>query len=152
MMQKELKYIGIDPGVKTGFAVYNPIEKKIELETIQLHQGFFKVLRLRQEFEIEIVIEDPNKWTFFKKEDTSAGARRQGAGSVKRDFKAWKDFFEDFNIPFYPVRPERLRNQHAKDEVLFRRITGYTGKSSEHARVAGMLVWQRNPGFKRIDK
>jgi hypothetical protein len=138
-MRKKI-FIGIDPGVNTGLAMYTPAEKKLELFTVKIHEGFDTVAKLAPFFDIEVVIEDPNQWTHFQN-SKDAKAKLQGAGSVKRDFSAWRDFLNDWKIPLRAVRPDKTRNLYAKQVGMFAKITGYTKRSSEHARVAGLLVW-----------
>lgn len=140
-MAKKL-YIGIDPGVSTGFAVYDPADKALVLSTVLLHEGFDEVKRLKETHDLEVVIEDPNLWTYFKG-TKNAKARLQGAGSVKRDYSAWRDFLKSLNIPFKSVQPNKTRNAWADDSGLFQKITGYKKKSSKHARVAALLVWRK---------
>jgi hypothetical protein len=140
--KKPLLLIGIDPGRNTGFAVFNPANKALVLRTLKLHKGFEHVSQLLNFFSVEVDIEDPNLWTHFASTDKKVMARIKGVGSVMRDFSAWVDFFEEYNIPFRKRRPDKTRNSFAYDEQLFRKITGYTGRCSEHARVAAMLVWK----------
>lgn len=140
-MRKKL-FIGIDPGVSTGFAVCDPAEKSLVLSTILLHEGFEEVKRLNESHDLVVVIEDPNLWTYFKG-TKNAKARLQGAGSVKRDYSAWRDFLTSLKIPFKAVQPNKTRNAWADDPALFRKLTGYAKKSSKHARVAALLVWRK---------
>lgn len=140
-MKRKL-FIGIDPGVKTGFAVYDADYKTLELFTFKIHQGFDYLRRNAEYFDFQVTIEDPNLWTHFQN-SKDAKAKLQGAGSVKRDFSAWRDFLNDLKIPFKAVRPDKTRNSYAKDETLFQKITGYTKRCSEHARVAALLVYKR---------
>ena len=134
--------IGIDPGVKTGFAMYTPKDNKLELFTYKIHEAFDVMAKLAPFFDLEVVIEDPNQWTHFQN-SKDAKAKLQGAGSVKRDFSAWRDFLNHWHVPFKAVRPDKTRNGYAKDETLFQKITGYTKRCSEHARVAALLVWRK---------
>jgi len=137
----EPKYlIGIDPGVNTGFAIYEKGSKKLILRTLKLHQAFDQVRQLKDRIQT-VVIENPNLWTHFSKQDKAVSARLQGAGSVKRDFKAWEDFLTDEGISFRSVRPDKNRNKMATDIKVFGFITGYKDRCSEHARVAAMLVY-----------
>ena len=140
-MAKKL-FIGIDPGVNTGFALFDPEKKTLTLRTLKLHEGFREVENLYKFFDLHVTIEDPNQWTHFRSYK-EAKAKLQGAGSVKRDFSAWRDFLNDWEIPFTAVRPDKQRNLYATNEGLFKKITGYEKRSSGHARVAAMLVWRK---------
>lgn len=132
-------YIGIDPGVKTGFAIYNKATRELQLYTLKLHKAFDMVRQLKPSI-AGVVIENPNLWTHFSNSN-QAKAKLQGAGSVKRDFKAWDDFLKDEGISFTSRRPDKHRNKLATDNDLFNRTTGYNKKCSEHSRVAAMLVY-----------
>lgn len=133
--------IGIDPGRNTGFAVFNHERRGLNLRTYKIHEAFLEIVKMLQFFDVDVVIENPNLWTRFR-DSKEAGARLQGAGSVKRDYSAWVDFLEGFNIPYKSLRPDKTRNSIATDINLFQKITGYTGRCSQHARVAAMLVWK----------
>lgn len=135
--------IGIDPGTHTGIAVLNPKTKSLLLRTLMIHQAFNEVDELLKcKFNIEVVIEDPNLWTHFSGDDKKARERLQGAGSVKRDYSAWRDFLKDRGVSFTALRPDKTRNRLATDPALFKQITGYADRCSEHARVAAMLIWR----------
>jgi hypothetical protein len=140
-MRKKL-FVGIDPGVHTGFATFDPEKKELELFTYQIHQAFDHLQKIAPFIDLHVTIEDPNQWTHFKSYK-EAKAKLQGAGSVKRDFSAWRDFLNDWEIPFTAVRPDKTRNNCATNKELFRSITGYTKQSSGHARVAALLVWRK---------
>lgn len=141
-MQRSKYYIGIDPGVNTGFAIYDPVKKTLELFTYKIHQAFDVVAKMAPFFDLEVVIEDPNLWTHFQN-TKDAKAKLQGAGSVKRDFSAWRDFLNEWKIPFTAVRPDKTRNSYADDETLFQKLTGYTKRCSKHSRVAALLIYKK---------
>lgn len=134
--------IGIDPGTHTGIAVFDPEKKTLLLDTLKLHEAFRQMGQLNQFNDLEVVIENPNLWTHFHN-SKDAKAKLQGAGSVKRDYSAWTEFLTDYGIPFTGVRPDKTRNGYAKQQALFVKITGYSKRCSEHARVAALLVWRK---------
>lgn len=133
--------IGIDPGVNTGFAVFDLVTKELELYTFKIHEAFDKIRELKSNI-VSVVVENPNLWTHFGN-SKDAAAKKQGAGSVKRDYSAWSDFLESEKIEFLGLRPDKNRNAYAYNKDLFFRTTNYTKRCSEHARVAAMLVFNR---------
>ena len=64
----------------------------------------------------------------------------QGAGSIKRDATIWEDFLTDKKIPFEMVAPSR--NSTKLSAEVFKRLTGWQGRTSEHSRDAAMLVFK----------
>ena len=137
--------IGIDCGVNTGFAVWS-IERKdfLLVESMEIHKALFQVMDyLKREKKVKVFIEDARKWSggIHKTKEEKASVA-QGAGSVKRDAKIWEDFCNDLEIPFSLLRPNNRITKLTKEQ--FKAITGWTGRTNNHARDAGMLVFQRN--------
>ena len=129
--------IGIDPGTHTGVAVWDTREGKfLSLETLPIHKALLRVLVLTSDQVAEVVFEDARQRTWFGKGDTNAKA--QGAGSVKRDCSIWEDFCRDYGIPFQAKPPVKGATKVTSD--YFKMVSGWTGRTSEHARDAAMLV------------
>ena len=129
--------IGIDPGTHTGVAVWDTREGKfLSLETLPIHKALLRVLVLTSDQVAEVVFEDARQRTWFGKGDTNAKA--QGAGSVKRDCSIWEDFCRDYGIPFQAKPPIKGATKVTAD--YFKMVSGWTGRTSEHARDAAMLV------------
>lgn len=129
--------IGIDPGTHTGVAVWDTREGKfLSLETLPIHKALLRVLVLTSDQVAEVVFEDARQRTWFGKGDTNAKA--QGAGSVKRDCSIWEDFCRDYGIPFQAKPPVKGATKVSAE--YFKMVSGWTGRTSEHARDAGMLV------------
>ena len=128
--------IGIDPGVKTGFAIKD-LKTGIytSIETLKIYQGFEKINLLLEKpnLQIYVIVEDARKRKWFG--DTSR-ERLQGAGSVKRDSKAWEDFLIDKEIPHRLQAPKATKT----NSKLFQKIIPYKGRTSEHAREAAMFI------------
>ena len=128
--------VGIDPGVKTGFAVWN-IENQefMHLKTLSIIQAIHElkpfIYCLR-----EIRVEDARLRTWFGK---SGREKLQGVGSVKRDCAIWQEFCEYHKIPFLAIKPESGSTKWTSE--YFKRVTGWTGRTSVHARDAGVLVY-----------
>ena len=132
-------YIGIDPGTHTGVAVWDSRRQEfIELATIPIHQALQKVFTWRQRpTEIQVVFEDARQRTWFGR-DKNTNAKLQGAGSIKRDCSIWEDFCKDYQITFLAVPP--MKGGTKLSEAYFKTISGWKGRTSNHARDAAMLV------------
>ena len=139
-------YIGIDPGTHTGMAVWDSKEGKfLSLETLPIHLALEKVKDLSRPFwhmdklyheDINVVFEDARQRKWFGKGNVSA--KMQGAGSVKRDCSIWEDFCRYYGIPFQAIPPGKGMTKVIPS--YFKTISHYTGRTSEHARDAAMLV------------
>lgn len=132
-------YIGIDPGVKTGIAIWNSETKRLNCYTTKLHKAFIEVLRIAEELGRERVLIRMEDARLRKNFGNSGREKLQGAGSVKRDCKIWEDFLTDFHIKFEKVSP--LQKGKKVSDRFFKQLTGYTGITSEHSRDAAMLVY-----------
>lgn len=135
-------YIGIDPGTHTGVAVWDSKEGRfLSLETMPIHIALTRVLAIaeRHRDDVQVIFEDARLRTWFGKGNVSAKA--QGAGSVKRDCSIWEDFLSDMEIPFVTTKPGNVATKVTPS--WFRKLTGWEGRCSEHARDAAMLVFGR---------
>lgn len=138
-------HIGIDTGRHTGFAVWQTGKGHfIELDTRPLHRALFDVrdyARMYGSDNVTVYVEDARLRTWIPREKSLAEfkGRAQGAGSVKRDASVWEDFCEDYGIRLVKVPPKY--NTTKLSAEVFARITGYKGRTSEHARDAAMLVF-----------
>lgn len=134
-------YIGIDPGTHTGVAVWDSREGKfLSLGTLPIHRAMIFILTwsLKAEEtgqEIQVVFEDARQRKWY---GNDSNAKRQGAGSVKRDCSIWEDFCRDYQIPFVAVPP--MKGGTKVSESYFKTISGWKGRTSNHARDAAMLV------------
>lgn len=138
-------HIGIDTGTHTGIAVWVPKdnddyqpEKRGKLIQVECHD-FWQAVEIvnicRDCQAVTLHIEDARLAKFWKDADS---ARAQGAGSVKRDAAMWEGFAKHFNIPYVLHRPK----MGAKiDADAFKRLTGWQGRTNEHSRDAGMMVF-----------
>ena len=129
-------YIGIDPGVNTGVAVWDSIVKKfLSIETMPILEAISKVNVYR---DAVIIIEDARQRKWF---GNSGKERLQGAGSIKRDCQIWQEFLESNEITHYWVAPKN--NKTKLDAMQFKQITGYVGRTNVHGRDAAMLTYGR---------
>lgn len=132
-------WIGIDPGTKTGLAVWDDKKKRlVELETLTIHRAMERVKTHTSFGETMVIFEDARQRTWFGK-DKNTNAKLQGAGSIKRDCSIWDDFLTDYDIPFRAVPPQKGGTKW--DERYFKMVTGWKGKTSNHARDAAVLVF-----------
>lgn len=138
-------WIGIDPGVHTGFAVWQG-GRFSELETFPLHRAFLRLLTIVDHVgpeTVRVVFEDARqrKWIPREASISEAKGRAQGAGSVKRDCAIWEAVCKDYGISFDAVPPRQGLTKLTPE--AFARLTGVTERTSNHARDAAMLVFGR---------
>lgn len=139
--------IGIDTGVNTGFAVAADRGNGGELEQVEslsITQAMEKVKALIEEWEIGNVclyIEDARQRTWF----TGGREKAQGVGSVKRDAQIWEDWCKEQGYTYKMIHP--AANATKKKATDFKRMTGWVGRTNEHARDAAMLVFKRFAKF-----
>jgi len=129
---------GIDPGVQTGLAVWN-CEKQafVRIETLGVIQAIEMLSRPWSQNHIhEIHFEDARLRTWFGK---SGREKLQGVGSIKRDSAIWQEFCEHYGIPFQAIKPAAGTTKW--NPAYFKRVTGWGGRTSQHARDAAVLVF-----------
>ena len=130
--------IGIDPGVNTGFAIWDV--KKQSLKKVESNIAFYveEICKIGFGTGLKILVrfEDARLRTWFGK----AGREQlQGAGSIKRDCSRWEEFLTHNQIPFEQVAPRNNRTKMSANE--FKRLTGWVSKTNEHSRDAAMLIF-----------
>ena len=141
--------IGLDPGEHTGFAVWDGASRAfLEVATLPLWKAMEEVRKwnytcIAQNIPFYVVFEDARQRRWFPQERNNAEyrGRLMGAGAAKRDARIWEEYLTDNGIPFQARKP--MPGQTKWDADYFARITGYTGRTSEHARDAALLVFQR---------
>ena len=135
--------IGIDTGVHTGFAVafdHGAGGELQRVESLSITQAMQCVLEYEDEHDLKditLYIEDARLRTWF----TGGREKAQGVGSVKRDAQIWEDWCKEQDINYKMIHP--ASNATKKKAVDFTRMTGWIGRTNEHARDAAMLVFQR---------
>lgn len=135
--------VGIDPGKHTGIAVWSTDSQHFELvETMPIHRAL-AYIRANVDVGLRVYFEDARQRRWLPKDATSSEYRGHlmGAGSVKRDSVIWQDALTDWGIPFEMVPPRAGATKWDAD--TFARITGYKGRTSNHARDAALLVYGR---------
>ena len=130
-------FIGIDVGTHTGVAVWDKHKKCfVEIVTTTILQAMSIVSKYEVPDGVQVRLEDARKRKWF---GNSGRERLQGAGSVKRDCVIWEEFLNEEKIPYMLIAPKNNSTKMSADS--FKKITGYSGRTSEHARDAAMLVF-----------
>jgi hypothetical protein len=141
--------IGIDPGTRTGVAIYDVYNKRLtKVVTSTIWEALKYVHGFCDGHRCLLRVENPNTWRKFRgTSQKEADAKKQGAGSIKRDFAIWEDFAKKEGIPFEGAS---LHSSMKKlDEKTFERYTGWKGRTSKHARDAAMLCWGHSGRYVR---
>jgi hypothetical protein len=141
--------LGIDPGKKNGIAVYDRTSKKLtELKTLSFWDTVEELEMWLDDCGLqnfEVFIEDVEAISPTYKRGVNQRAHdkiSQNVGSNKTYCQLLKQKMEKLGIKFTPISP-RGRTMAKMDAETFQRYTGWSESSSQHARDAGALVWQR---------
>jgi len=149
-MKKYNIIIGIDPGTKTGVAIFKPLFKSFNyINTLKIHEAIVLIADFVEDHphaKIIVRIEDARTWKPFSKNRRESDAKKMGAGSIRRDCAIWEDFLADIKKEFPNVDYEFVNLQSNVKKLsadTFKRITGYEGKTTEHSRDAGILAFRK---------
>ncbi len=144
--------VGIDPGVKTGFAVWNRDEKAFEwIETSTFWGVFFRITEssVFKPVNTHIVIEVAHHAPTFKhlkaegqNKDTLSKIARN-VGQVTREAQLLVEGFRRLGFTVSEQKPLGKAKNAADDRAQFERLTGWTKQTSQHARDAARMVYQR---------
>lgn len=131
--------IGIDPGVKTGLAmrvdgVMDTLQTTSILGAMDYIMTIIATYHPHKEI-IHVRCEDARLRTWY---GSSGREVLQGVGSVKRDCTIWEEFLRQEGLDYEMVHPKN--NSTKIPAALFNKLAGWTGRSSEHSRDAGMLI------------
>lgn len=139
-------YIGIDPGVHTGLAVWDTTRRDfLRVETCSIVEAMAHIQELPLHDNAVLITEDARqrKWIPREKSLSEFKGRAMGAGSVKRDSSIWEEFAAYWGIRLVKVPPRPGLTKWDADS--FARLTGWKGRTSDHARDAALLVYQATP-------
>lgn len=131
-------YIGIDTGVNTGFAVWDTRQRILmEVSTMTITQAMERVREIVVRLgPVHLFIEDARLRKWFG----NAGREQlQGAGSIKRDAAIWEQFCLENGYAYTLVPPKN--NATKMSAEAFSNLTSWTGRTSEHARDAAMMIF-----------
>lgn len=128
--------IGIDPGTHTGIAIkesglFRIIETLTIFEALNLTHEWFEYHGANNTL---VRIEDARQRTWF---GNTGPEKWKGAGSIGRDCAIWEETLSKLKIPFELVHPKQVKATTAEQ---FKRLTGWAGRTSIHAREAAWLV------------
>lgn len=134
--------IGVDPGSKTGYALYNKQTKKLEAVcTLKIHEAFNSVkqaqdMAAEKGGKIFVRVEDARKRKWF---GGNATAKMQGAGAIKIQCSQWEDFLKSEGISFDLVAPSQIKTKMSAE--YFKKLTGWGARCSNHGRDAAAMVY-----------
>ncbi len=137
--------VGIDPGIHTGLAVWDPPPRQfLEIRTVGIVAAMEYLSEIRQDRGIGLLVfEDARQRTWIPREKDirQVKGRAMGAGSVKRDCSIWEEWCKAKGIQFVATRPKTGLTKLT--DAYFRGLTGYDRRTNDHGRDAAMLVFQR---------
>jgi hypothetical protein len=134
--------VGIDPGVNTGFALWNAQSRellRVECHSITQAQAMLVSEHAKRPIAL-VIFEDARKIRLGGGATYGDRHRLQGVGSVKRDSAIWEEFLTMHGIPFVG---RKAAGTKLADEP-FRKLTGWKGRTNNHARDAAMIVFGMN--------
>lgn len=130
--------IGIDPGKNTGFAVYNTQEKAfVSCNTYSFWEAV-DLLSYYKKFGFCAYVELPrNKhvWHSGAKSQNAKNRTAVNVGSVIREAELIVEWLKREQVEHKIVAPKGKVN-----DAVFRKLTGWTGRTSQHARDAAMMI------------
>lgn len=134
--------IGVDPGCRTGFAVWHPERKSFDTVCTMIIVAAMNTIieaMLRRGYKIQIRFEDCRlrKWKGKRGREVL-----KGVGSVERDCKIWQEFCEFHEIDFIPIAPQQQKGLTKLSPEQFQKMTGWDKRTSVHARDAALLVYK----------
>jgi hypothetical protein len=141
--------IGIDPGVKTGYAIYDAQKRELKQYGSGSIFNVFKIVGEHWEeygANITVIVEDAR---LCKYAGPNGNAARMGVGSVKRDSQIWVEYLKLLGASFKQVDPRhnKLKKLSAKDLTKF--IGHDVSGSNQHARDAISLAWLHANQYRR---
>ena len=143
-MEKTKYYIGIDPGVHTGLAIWDAEGRKFaRVETLGIVAAMVEIAEFARYHcsTPTLVIEDARqrKWIPQEKSLSQFKGRAMGAGSVRRDCAIWEEFAKHYGLALQMLPPRKGLTKWSAEQ--FELVCGWTGRTSDHARDAAMLVF-----------
>lgn len=130
--------VGIDPGVTTGFALWDIDARKLEeVSSMGIVDALVRVQLMHQAGSLHVVVyEDARLRTGYF--GPRAKFNAQGAGSIKRDCSIWAEWLAMLGCAYKAISPKAKGAKWPAEQ--FAKMTGWTGRTSEHGRDAALLV------------
>lgn len=148
-------YIGIDGGVKTGVAIYLSLRDSWTLMTTDFWGAYEKVLTYAPSRTL-VVVEDPSQVSpvYHRRANTRRAQDKvaERVGGVKRESLL---LMEGLKRAGYTVQGAYVRGGQYQflgsklSAEEFTKLTGYTERSSQHARDAGRILMYACPNIIR---
>lgn len=145
-------FVGIDPGVKTGFAIWFSKPKIFtEISTLSFWGTIKKIDQCADEFldkDLKFYIEAPHKNPpIFPKhldQRTIASAMKiaQNVGENKCMAKLIVKYLQNKKVNYSEIQPTK-RSLTKMNAEVFKKMTKWEERTSEHGRDAACLVWGR---------
>lgn len=138
--------LGIDPGVCTGLAGYDPEAHRLDFVASAAPLDALRLFALwhRAGLILAAWVEDSRDLPLYARHrGLSRGARDRAArsvGQVDALTELYVCALRGYGVPVATVAPAVIRKW---DGATFRRVTGHDGRTNQHGRDAARLAWGR---------
>jgi hypothetical protein len=136
-----LRTLGIDPGARTGIAVWDDRRGLIYIGTVAKDNAFTTILNVARRFEPERILIERNLDTVYQR----PGATARGMAKIGKNVGMNIEFatqlcgrLMDEGFPAKCVAPMKSFTKWPRE--MWERHMGYVGTASEHARDAALLA------------
>lgn len=131
--------IGIDPGSKTGLAIWDMEAKKWDVILTTTAIEAEELVKLYHENGgCMVIVEDARKRQWF---GNTGRERLQGAGYAKATSKRWEDFLKHNRIPHRMQKPGKTWKGAVAGKT-WASIVKWDKPTTDHARDAAWLVFE----------
>jgi len=137
-----MKRLGIDPGSRTGLAVWDcDREKLLDIRTVAKAEAFDEALRLAREHAVDVILIEQNKDTVYNRPGQNPRAMLRIAKNVGQNIAFAEDLArrlraDEFEVELVPPKRDFTKWSLATFEAAF----GKMGRVSEHGRDAACLA------------
>lgn len=135
-------HIGIDPGTKTGVAVWDAAARQfLSVQSMKAVEAEIFILEnWKGRPDVRVVVEDTRGLRLPVSKQQHGASALKGVGSVHRDVARWGEYLEHHGIP-YQMRPLTRNPLRKSTHEYFVKQTGWKGSTNEHGRDAAAQVW-----------